>query len=54
MAAKTPLRELCRVMVMTVNLPIVLIIAILGTKHCWTYRTGEMIYMVFVIQCSDI
>ena len=48
------LRKLCRVMEMTEDLPIVLVVAILRSKDGRTHRTGEVVDVVFVIQGCDI
>ena len=37
LTAIAPLRELSRVVIVTVNFTLMLIIAILCTKNCWTY-----------------
>lgn len=50
----TALGELGRVMVVAVDLAIMLIIAVLRAKHCWTYRAGKVIYMVFSIKGCDV
>lgn len=54
LAAIASLSELCRVMVVAVNLAIMLIIAVLGAKYRWTHRTGKMIYVILAIKCCDI
>jgi hypothetical protein len=49
LAAVTALRELCRVMVMTVDLVVVLVVTVLGAKDSRTHRTCEVIYMVLAL-----
>ncbi len=49
MAPITPLSELCRVMVMAVHVPIVLVITILSAEDRWAHRTCEMINVIFML-----
>ena len=48
------LGELSRVMEMTVDLPFVLVVGVLSSKHRGTHRTGKVLDMVFAVQCCDI
>jgi len=50
----TSLRKLRRVMEMTEDLPIVLVVTILRSKNGRTYGTGEVIDVVFAIQGCNI
>lgn len=50
----TPLSELCRVMVVTVDLAIVLVVTILGAKYRRAHRAREVVDMVFLVQRRDI
>lgn len=54
LASITSLRESCRIMVVAVNLSIVLVITILRAENCWTYRTSEMVDMVFALESCDV
>ena len=44
----------CRVVIMTEDLSVMLIIAILCSKDSWTDRTREVLNMVFSVQRGDI
>ena len=44
-AADTLCREPSRVMEVTVDVPFMFIVGVLGAKKCWTYGTCEMFYM---------
>jgi hypothetical protein len=48
------LRELCGIVKVTVDFSIMLVVAILGAKHCWTHRTGKMFDVVFAVQRCDV
>lgn len=50
----TPLRELCRVMVMAVYVFLVFVVAILRSEDGWADRTGKMFDVVFAIEGGDI
>lgn len=54
LAPIAPLCKLCRIVIVTVNLSLVFIIAVLRAKNCWTDRASEMLDVVFAIQGSDI
>lgn len=54
LAASTPLCELCRVVVMAVNLVCVFVVAVLCTENSRADGAGEMLNMVFPIKCSDV
>lgn len=54
LTAIAPLRELCRVVIVTVYFALMLIITILCTKNCWTYRTSEMFDVIFPFQSRYI
>jgi hypothetical protein len=43
-----------RVVIVTVDSAIMLIVAVRCTENCWTNRAGEMLDMVFMIQGCDI
>lgn len=49
-----PLREFGRIMVMTVNVTVVLVVAVLRSKDRWTYRASKVLNVIFSIQCSDV
>jgi hypothetical protein len=48
------LSESSRVVIVTVDSAIMLIVAVRCTENCWTNRAGEMLDMVFMIQGCDI
>jgi len=48
------LGELCRVMIVAVDVAFVLVIAVLGAKDGRTYGAGKVFYMVFAIQGGDV
>lgn len=54
MAAVAPLSELRRVVEMTVHLPFMFVIGILGAKHRWAHRTGKVLNVVLAIQSRDV
>lgn len=49
LTAITALRKLCRVMVMTVDFVVVLVVTVLGAKDRRAYRTCEVIYVVLAL-----
>lgn len=49
-----PLSKLGRIMIVTVYAPIMFIIAILSPEDGRAERAGEMVYVVFAIESSDI
>ena len=50
LAPVASLGKLGGVVVMTIDLPLMLIIAVLGTKYCRAYGTSKVIDMVLVIK----
>ena len=48
-ASIATLCELCRIVVVTIHMSIMLVVTVLGTKDCWAHRTGEMIYVIFSV-----
>lgn len=46
--------ELCRIMVMTVNLAFMLVVAVFSSENRGTYGAGEMFDVVLPLQCSNI
>lgn len=53
----TPIASLSKsggVMVVAVDFPFVLVVAVLSAKDCRAYRTGEMLNVVFPLQCCDV
>jgi len=54
LATTAALGELCRVVVVAVDLALMLVVAILGTKHSWAQRTGEVVDMILAVQGCDI
>jgi len=54
LATTAALGELCRVVVMAVDLALMLVVAILGTKHSWAQRAGEVVNMILAVQGCDI
>ena len=53
----TAIASLCvlgGVMVVTEDLALVLVIAILRTEDSWTDRASKMLYVVFAIQSCDV
>lgn len=43
-----------RIVIVTVDLAIMFVIGVLGTKDCWAYRTCEVLNVIFVVQRRDI
>ncbi len=54
MATITSLRKLGRVMIVTIDLSVVLVVAVLCTKHSWAHRTSEMIDVVFAVERGNV
>lgn len=54
LASIASLRELRRVVIVTVYLPFMLVVAILRTEDCWAHRTGKMLDVVFPIQSRNV
>jgi len=54
LAALAPLGKTGRVVIMAIHLAIVLIVAVLCSKHCGTQRAGKVINVVFPLECRDI
>lgn len=52
--AVASLGELCRVMVVAVDLAFMFIVGILGTEDSWTHRAGEVFDMILAVQGCDI
>ena len=50
LTALTPSCKLCRVVVVTIHLPVVLIIAVLRAEDCRTYAAGEVLDMIFPVE----
>ena len=43
-----------RVVVVTVNHAVVLVVRVLGTKDRWADRACEVLNMIFVVECRDV
>lgn len=41
-------------MIMAIHLALMLVVAVLSTKNRWAYRAGEMIDVIFPIQCGNV
>ena len=54
MTAIASLSELCGVVEMAIHLRFVLVITVLGSKDCGTDRAGEMLNVIFTLQCGDV
>lgn len=54
LAAVTSLSKLRRVMVMTVDLTIVFVVAVLRSKYGRTHRAGEVVDVVFAIKGRNV
>jgi hypothetical protein len=54
LTAAATLSKLCGVVVMAINLAVVLIVAILGSKHCWAQGAGEVVDMIFPVERRDV
>jgi hypothetical protein len=54
LTAITPLSELGRVVVVTVDAPLVLVVAVRGAEHRRAYGAGEVLNVVFAIECCDV
>ena len=54
LAAATSLSKLGGIMVMAVNLPVVLVVAILRPKDCWAEGASEVVNVVFAIERRDV
>lgn len=48
------LRKSGRIMVVAINVALVLVVAVLRSKDCWTYRACEVLNVVFSIQCGNV
>ena len=44
----------CRVVVVAIYIPTVLVVAVLGAESGWTHRTGEVVDMVFSVNSGYI
>jgi hypothetical protein len=47
-------RKLCRIMVVTVDLPIVLVVGILRSKHGRTHTTCKVLDVILPVQGGDV
>lgn len=54
LAARTPLCELCGVMIVAIYLARMFVVAVLCTEHGWADGAGKMLDVVFPIQRSDV
>ena len=50
----TALRELSRIVVMTVDLAIVFVVTVLSPEHRWTERTSKVVYVILALQSGDV
>jgi len=50
----TSLSELCRVVVVAVDVALVLIVAVLGTENSRANGAREMLDMIFAIECCNV
>jgi len=53
----TSIASLCKlsgVVVMTIDLAVVFVVAILSPKYCWAYRACKVVNVVFSLQGSNI
>ena len=49
LAPITPLRELCRIVIVAIYLALMFVVAVLSAEYCRTDRAGEMFDVVFTI-----
>ncbi len=54
LASIASLREMRRVVIVTVHLSLMLIVAVLGTEDCGTDGTGKVLDVVFSVESSDV
>jgi hypothetical protein len=54
LASIATLSKLRRVMVMTVDLSLMLIVAVLGPEYSWTNGAGEVFDMVFPLEGGNV
>ena len=54
LASETALSKLCRVMVMAVDLPLMLVVAILRSKYGWTHRAREVVHVVLLVEGGNV
>jgi hypothetical protein len=50
----TPLRKSCGVVVMTINVSIMFVVAVLCAEYCWAYGASEVLNMILSVQSSYI
>lgn len=54
LTSETALSKLCRVMVMTVDLPLMLVVAVLRSKYRWTHRAREVVDVVLLVEGGNV
>ena len=54
LASVAALCELCRVVVVAINVAVMLIIAVLRSKYCVAQRAGKVVDMVFSVEGGDV
>lgn len=54
LATMTSLSELCRIVVMAVDVALMLVVAILGAENGRANGACEMLDMIFAVECCDV